>query len=482
MKKLFMLSVLVLTANVVNAQRMFGSSTSNWCGTLSMQLNPANIVDGRSILSLDAGSLNFGVDNNMASLDLYEALGSATGVGAAGRLLTFNNDKKFNVLLPVTEVRGPGFLYTLDSESAFALTTRARGFNQFTSFDQTLFRSIMDPTFNEATGYSFKSGDFNWTGHLWTEFNITYGRILYKRKKHFVKAAFTGGLMVGIGFLSVHGNNLDASYYDNDSLVARNTDIQFNSSVISKTGELGNGLDDLSLLGKNAGYGFRADIGAVYEYRPQHNDPLNYEIVKYKARGSIALTDFGRMKYGSAGSAHVTGNGSMNPRDLANSFGNYTDLSRYANSRGFTLDTGKKATKVGMPTAMVLSGDYYITGDYYVNLTWIANLVDRGKVGNSYYNQLTLTPRVDMKYFTFAIPVTYSALTKGVKAGLGMRIGWIFFGSDDMLVAVSKKQKGFNAYAGGYIPLNFKYTGYRVEGKMPEAPATRKELEGIEMY
>lgn len=482
MKKLLLLALLVSAFAGARAQRMMGVANANWGGTLGMYLNPACIVDNRAVLSLDFASLNFAVDNNLASLNLNQAFGAATGVNGTGKLLTFNGNDKFNVLLPVTELRGPGFMFSLDSMSAFAISTRLRGFNQFSSFDRTLFRTIMDPNFNEASGYSFKSGNFNWTGHMWTELNVTYGRVFYRHHKHFVKAAVTAGFMMGIGFISVHGKNLDATYYNNDSLVATNTDIRFASSVISKTGELGNGLDDVSLLGKNAGYGFRADIGGVYEYRPENFDPVDFTTNKYKVRGSIALTDLGFMRYGNAGRADITGNGSMSTGDLARNAANYTDLTKYGNARGFTLDTSRKAAKVGIPTALVLGADYYIVNDLYVNLTWIANLANRNKPGNSYYNQVTVTPRVELKYFTFAIPVTYSGMTKGFKAGMGMRLGWIYFGSDDMLLLVSKKQYGANFYVGGYIPLNFTYSGYRVEGKNPEAPATRKEMEGVPMY
>jgi hypothetical protein len=239
--------------------------------------------------------------------------------------------------------------------------------------------------------------------------------------------------------------------------VANNTDVQFASNVVDSAGELGSGLGNVSLFSNtsgNGGSGFRADIGAVYEYRPDDFDPKDNSANKYRVRASFAITDMGSVKYKSALGVRAYGNGTMSASDLAANITNFSSLKDYMNTRGFFLDTGIRVTKVGIPTAMVLGADYYVASHFYVNATWIKNVANRGKFGNSYYGQLTVTPRWDTKMFSFALPLTYSAMTKKMKAGVGLRLGGFYFGSDDILLAVSKKAYGVNFYMGAFVPLN----------------------------
>ncbi|MCF8450062.1 MAG: hypothetical protein K9G49_09360 [Taibaiella sp.] len=481
MKKLLLTTTMCAAVAVsANAQRLMGIATGNWSGTTSLALNPANLADNRARFVLDLAGLNFGIDNNLASVNLSKATGGTDGGLGGGGLLTFSNNNKFNIMMPVAEIRLPGAMYTIDHKNAVALTMRVRGFNQFNNFDKTLFQSLMDPATSAATGYNFSSSKFNWTAQMWSEINLSYGRVVYEKGKHFVKAGITLGRMNGIGFLSVNGTNLNAQFYGGDSLVANNTDIQFASSVLDSAGQLGSGLGDISLFGKGGGSGgggFRADIGAVYEYRPDDFDATNHGSNKYRVRGSLAITDLGKIKYNNAVGLRATGNGTMSAGDLAQNILNYSSLQDYMNSRGFFLDTGKQSAKVGIPTAMVLGVDYYIKGHFYVNGTWIKNVANRGKFGNSYYGQLTITPRFDTKIFSFAMPLTYSAMTKGVKAGVGIRLGGLYFGSDDMLLFVSDKAYGVNFFVGGFVPINrrnkHRKSGddNKIETAAPAAPA-----------
>jgi hypothetical protein len=459
-KVLVTTTMLALGALTADAQRLMGVATGNWSGTTSLGLNPANVADSRSRFVLDLFSLNFGVDNNLASVNLSKVTGSTgDGLGGGG-LLTFSGNNKFNIVMPVAEIRGPGAMYTIDHKNGIALTTRVRAFNQFNNFDRTLFQSIMDPASAASTGYNFTSNKFNWTAQMWSEFNLSYGRVLYEKGKHFIKAGITVGRTNGVGFVSVSGSNLDAQFYNGDSMVVTNTNVQFASSVIDSAGQLGSGFSDVSFFGKgggNGGGGFRADIGAVYEYRPDNIDVNDHSANKYRVRGSLSITDLGKIRYNNAVGVGIQGNGTMSASDMAKNFLNYSNLKDYASSRGFNVDTGKKAAKVGLPTALILGADYYIMGHFYVNGTWIKNMANRGKFGNSYYGQLTITPRFDTKVFTLALPLTYSSMTKGVKAGLGIRFGGFFIGSDDMLLFISDKAYGVNFYMGGYVPINRKY-------------------------
>jgi hypothetical protein len=121
--------------------------------------------------------------------------------------------------------------------------------------------------------------------------------------------------------------------------------------------------------------------------------------------------------------------------------------------QGFTADTSAKKAKLYLPTALIFGADYQLHARFFVNATFIGNLANRQNFGNSYYGQITLTPRYDTKRLTVALPLTYSMLANDMKIGLGARFAGFFMGSDDMMALFSNNQHGFDIYFGGYVPI-----------------------------
>jgi hypothetical protein len=468
MKKMILTTGLAVAATLTtNAQRYLGLTTSNWSGLSSVYLNPGNIADSRTKFDLDLSSFNLIIDNSLASVNLSNATSGGSDIS---KIFSFSNSAQFNVLATI-EYRGPGIMYSIDDDNTVAISTRFRAFEQFNNFDQRLFQSLMSP--GAGSDYSITSQNFNWTTHLWGEFNLSYARVLYKEKEHFIKAGITLGRASGLGYMSVKGSNLDATLDPaNHSLVANHSDIEFATNVVNNSGQLTNGVSNLlggifGGSGEGGGGGFRGDIGAVYEYRPDHADweadRYDASVNKYKVRGSIAITDIGAIKYKGSYQANVTGNGSVTDTSLAQSILAGQKFSNYMASRGFHLDTPRADTKVHLPTALVLGADYYVASHFYVNGTLITNLANRQNYGNSFYGQLSITPRWDTKIFTAAIPLTYSGMTHSIKAGLGLRLGGFFFGSDDMLLFLGGKAYGVNYYMGAFVPINKRHHKHKTE-------------------
>ncbi|MBS1772592.1 MAG: OmpA family protein [Bacteroidetes bacterium] len=174
-------------------------------------------------------------------------------------------------------------------------------------------------------------------------------------------------------------------------------------------------------------------------------------------RFSAAVTDLGSIKYTTNNrQVNFTGSGTLKGSEVADSLNNYNNIRTYLSNHGIKADSSTgNATKVYMPTSLVMSLDYHAIGGLYVNLMYIGGIGDKVRHGNSVYNQITLTPRFDVRAFSFGLPITYSMLTKGVKVGAGIRAGGFFIGSDDML-AFFGNGYGMNAYFGAYVPFNKK--------------------------
>ena len=130
------------------AQRYMGLATSNWSSTNGLYLNPANAADSRHKFTVDLFSLNFGLDNSLASIDFSQA--TKTG-GDYTDAFTFSNKDEFSIVAPMAEVRGPGFFVNIKGKHGIGLTTRVRAMNQFHNFNQNLYKLLQDSVVTDIT-------------------------------------------------------------------------------------------------------------------------------------------------------------------------------------------------------------------------------------------------------------------------------------------------------------------------------------------
>jgi outer membrane protein OmpA-like peptidoglycan-associated protein len=476
-----------------NAQRYLGISTGNYSGTNSIYLNPANLGDSRHKFTIDLFSLNFGVDNNLGTINSSNIFNGLSD--SVGSIININNNGKFSMMLPYAEVRGPGFMVNLNSKHGIGLTTRVRTFNQLQDFDQRIYKTVQGTA---GTDYFSNGNKFNYTLHTWAEIGLSYGGVVYEKQKHQIKAGATVRYLHGGGFISMKSNNLDMNYIAATNQVSvSNTDLMFATTY--KTSGSNSGLgDNIQNAMKGLGAGVGGDIGVTYEFRPKY-EKYTYEMdgkkdnfdrsqPAYMFRFSAAVTDLGGISYkNNSNNLSLTNTGSSTSFDadnLKDSVSDYNSLRQFAANKGITIKDDSNATqKVGLPTALVLGLDYNIANvkGLYANVTFIGNLADRMKVGNSLYSQVTLTPRFENRTFCVGIPVTYNFVNSSIKAGIGVRVGGFFFGSDDMLAFVSNNQYGANFYFGVGVPFNKKRVkdsdGDMVSNKKDKCPNERGVLE-----
>lgn len=467
MRKFTLTLALAATLPVVaDAQRYFGVATSNWSGTNSIYLNPANLADSRHKFTVDLFSMNVGADNSLAKFNAGDIFSGILDGNNLSKSLNFSTNDKFSILLPTAEVRGPGFMFSIGNKHGLALTTRMRGMAQFHNMNQNLYRNITDSNFN-PTNVKVQADNFNFTAHLWTEIGLSYGGVIWQKNKHQIKGGLTGRYLMGAGYASLVSRNLSASFFSAPNNQAQfnvtNTDLSYAQGGVAVEG----GNDATSNFFGNAGRGFGFDLGVVYEFRPKYQS-YRYDMDgktgindnsknQYLLRFSAAVTDLGSISYSSNNKeSKFTGNGNgLVGEEIADKIYSFDSLSRYLNQRGLALSQAATTTKVGLPTALVVGLDYHAVGGLYVNATYMANIADRLRYGNTLYSQITLTPRFDTRVFSFGLPITYSSLTKGIKAGAGIRVGGFFFGSDDMLSFFGDGY-GMNMYFGAFVPFNKK--------------------------
>lgn len=468
---LYTLVVAVFFSTTVNAQYNLGIATSNWSGLNSLYLNPANIADSRHRFAIDLVGINAGLDNNLGTINTSGGIFDLVNDGNTNNVFKYGGNNKFSLLAPYAQVRLPGVMVSINSKHSVALTTGVRGMNQFNNFDRSLYRTLTDPNYQPDKNLDLTSNMFNYTAHVWSEIGVSYAAVLVDNVRHELKLGVTLRYLGGIGYLGLRGNNLDARYNGtSDSLFVSKSDMEFASNALSTRSAVLGGLDSRNIFndffGSKDGHGFGGDIGVVYEYTPHHenhdaDDHRNKSHSsnannRYLLRFSASVMDIGSIKYGlnKNSNARVTGDGVVSGKDFSDKVSNYDEFREYAVSHGFTADTFHRDTRVYMPTRLNLGVDLHAYKRFYVNAMFVANLANRQNFGNSYYNQLTVTPRYDSRILSIGTPITYGVLSNTVKVGLGIRVTGFYIGSDDMLAFVSGNQSGANIYVGGFIPIN----------------------------
>jgi len=468
-KLVFSSAIALLCSVKAEAQYILGIATSNWSGTNALYLNPANIADSRERFIVDLGSLNAGIYNNLGTLNNKGGIIGAISNGNTQNIFNYSNNNSFSLIAPYAEIHGPGCMISINHKHSIAITTGLRGMNQFDHFDQSLYRIINDSANVPSGNVDLLSQKFNYTAQVWAQVGATYAGVLYEKGHHQLKAGVTLRYLDGLGYIGLKGNNLDAHYRNgNDSVFVANSDIEFASNILSTRGAVLSGVSNHSYLSDflNAkhGNGIGGDIGLVYDYVQDTSDGLydkdgrtdvDRTKNRYKLRLSAAVRDLGSIKYKSSGNSNftVTGNGYITGKGLSDSVTNYQNFRTYAIRHGFTADTSHQDTKVHQPTALVLGADYNIYKKYYVNVTYVGNLVNRQEFGTSYYNQLTVTPRMDSRYLSVGLPMSYNSLAHNFMLGAGLRYRGFFIGSEDMLALALRRQYGFNFYVGGFVPI-----------------------------
>ena len=211
------------------------------------------------------------------------------------------------------------------------------------------------------------------------------------------------------------------------------------------------GINIDSIKGKDftkfKGTGFGADIGFVYEYRPNTNSHRS----KFKV--GLSFLDIGSIKY--TPDASKTGSYTIHvlpgQKFYPNNLPSISDVKSYLDTRTyFTNNSGSGAAsyKAPLPSSILANVDYNILRGFYVGLSGQLNIAKKdGNYGSFYYNSITLTPRYEGRSFGLYIPINYNTLTN-MNAGVSLRFGPVFIGSGSILTAMFDKSKQVDFHFG----------------------------------
>ena len=473
-----------LVAISTQAQRYYGIANSNYSGINGLYINPGNIADNRLAADIQLLSFNGAVNQNYGYIESFKNLTNAVKDGTDINFI--KNSNTDNVGMNVLgELRGPSFMFQIDKKQAIGFLSRGRVVGSGRGLNTNLFTLINDgiKDVKLANGSSFNSGKVNTTINAFSEIGIVYGRELMNNGSNYLKAGITVKRYNGIEFSSIRFKDFNIKLIDTST-----SKVEFNGSIeASKSFNNSEGFDNITsnnilFGGKGGGFGF--DIGAVYEYRD--GDPVSTERYenKYKFKLGFSIQDVGSMKYKASTNnenylINTNGPKIANRVDTANI--EFDDVTTYFRTiPGVTATKDNGATTVKAPTTITLFGDYRFTKRVYVNALFTAGVVGDRAAANQTAFQAIVTPRYESKFIDAGLPISYNALSKDVKVGIGLRLGLLFVGSDDILSSVIGigKLTGSNVYAG--LRVGFPYKKAKEEEvkehAIPEPVVIKKEV------
>jgi hypothetical protein len=474
MKKNFLLLfVTAFSLTSVHAQDYPGYRSGNYTGVNGVFFNPANIADSRYKFDFNLFSVSTGVGNDQASFSLKN-LDNTFDTDSAGNQIFGSNAGKSSGIVSA-DFHGPSLMFNTGRKMAFAITTRARVMANVTDMDGKLINKLTDDFSNDPTlPYTISSMEnMRFNVNAWSEYGLSIARVISDKDKHFFKAGVTLKYIAGAANAYINLGNFSGTL--NQDLIRRDGYLNNTSGRIA-TGFGGIRISDFEpeQLTDKESSGFGADIGFVYEFRPD-SDKFRKEdgswkrnMNKYKFKIGVSLLDLGRIKYekdmqrSGAYNIDITGSERLYFNELNNV--DIDDYKTYFNSRPqyFTPDNSnaESSYRVSLPSTLQIDVDYHLHRGWYVSLGSQLSLVNSSSniYNNNYFNSFTLTPRYEGKGIGLYVPINYSSLTN-FNAGIALRFGPLFLGSGSIISAALGDSKQADVF------LGLRFGGLFKEGK-----------------
>lgn len=454
-------SLLLLRAK---GQPFAGYQSGNYTGVNGVFFNPANIADNRYQWDINIAAVNGFTGFSSPGLHFGDIVHGLTADTLKEALLRGNAKMS---TIAYGDVLGPSFMIGLGPRTAFAFTTRTRVFSNTKDINGDLFNSVF-----EASGPHIASpigviADYPSFVHTtgWTEFGLSIARVFTKQgNPNFFKGGITLKYLAGTADASLTMNNLNAVLADQGG-AAYFVGPSSGSMTFQATAGANFSKYQLNDIFKFSGNGFGGDIGFVYEWRPK----VDYSIYendrfanKYKLKIGLALLDFGRISF--SRSSNVSGNYSMNipagqQYDLRKMQG--SSISEFRNvmdaSPEFFTPGQPPANSysINLPATVQAGADWLLKKGFGLNVGARVNINPAREDGLYEFNTYWLTPRWENSHYGVELPVSYHDMT-GFNAGIGFRVGPLFFGSGSVLSSLFMKSKQVDFYAGLHIGILYK--------------------------
>lgn len=430
---------------MLRAQSYEGLLTDNYNGVHGVLSNPANIADSRLKLDINLMGVSAFFGNNYLSATLGDAFNDIDKTFDDAKTTPKSN----NFIAANLDILGPSAMLSLSEKHSVALYTRARIFANVDDIDGSTIDK--EGGFDENEDFSINEGDLSGELNLWTEIGAAYARVLMDKDEHFLKGGLTLKYLSGIHHAYLNGSEVTVDYNAATEEVATNGTLTHGYDVGGD-----DSLGDAFNFGQSTGLG--ADIGFVYEWRPDYEDQKlvdlngnkisNRGINKYKLKFGASITDIGSIN---------NKGGEQQTYDLnkVQSIDNFEgdDLEDALKNNFDVIGGLQESSKTGLPTALHANVDWNIYSKFYLNLNSDISLRGENKLNTHHIqNQVSLTPRLETAWLSIYSPISLMREI-GFRWGAGLRAGPFYLGSGSVLTSILGQTKSLDIYAGLKVPI-----------------------------
>lgn len=449
----------VVSFSAAKAQEMSGFRTDNYNGVNGGFFNPANL--GNSPFKLDINI--FGINASSANQHIKLKLATITDAGDSNSLTTIIGDKPNNMLTNVA-LHLPSVAYRINENTSLALLTRMRVINNIQELDGKLISAISNSDVQlpyTLTGNTNMRVNVN----MFAEIGLSGSHVVYNEGNHFIKVGATLKYLAGV-----------QNYYLQLNKISGTIDTTVGGDVVLRnaSGNLAIGGGGMDFEGEDIqfevnGSGFGADLGAVYEYRPES---LKGESIPYLFKANMAILDLGSIKYTSVSNTYSYGiNIPAGQQFELNKFddksGSEINDVLDANPQYFTRGSGISGSqyRVSLPRTIQFGGDFRATKNVFIaaNVQLAMNNNETKAYNPTAMNSFMITPRYESTLLAAYLPISYNNFSK-LNMGIGFRAGPLYAGSSSMLSRAFGNSKQIDFYFGFRVGFKTKQKKENKEG------------------
>lgn len=434
----------VLFAAVVSAQERFGIAHSNFGGADAAYLNPARYAGQWPYADIRVMGVDAFAWNSLVSWsDRQRPLLGEVRDGIAGNS-TGNVVRRGSIYagshrgVVRSTVLGPAFSLAL-GRGTIAAGVRSRVHTSVSGVTEELANIIFEGIgYAPQFGKRYQLGGLRVLGAAWTETSLSYAHIIQAEGFGMLSAGASLKYNIGHTAGAFQISDLDFTVLDTAQLEIHNVSASYG----------------IAAPRFSSGSGFGADIGMVYErtmdecdgYRP-HQGSAGCTPMRYRYRVGVSLIDLGGIRYKSAEAGSID-SGSLSIADHAElPIQSVEDLdSLLATSTRWTNDA---RFSIGLPTALAIQYDQRIADNTYVALAAVQQLSGKNTMRLRRNNAISITPRFEMRYVEFALPVVFHEYDVARPSiGAMLRFNGLVIGSDHVMPFVGRADVyGLDFYA-----------------------------------
>ncbi len=409
------------------SQAFHGYGSSNYAGLQNVIFNPALISTVPHDMDFNILSFHTTLGTDFTQFTFRDGLAFREGLNFRNFKKNPKNDNQF---YRIVDILGPSFLYRLNNQESFSITSRIRGLYNVNNINGEILEGINEG-FPDEEEIEAEINDLSVAVHVWGEVGLTYG-FSFDHVNYTFTAATTVKRLEGVGGLFANAESITGSYNPRGRRITSE-----GALTLSTTENFDN--TDIKFKPNAGGFGF--DLGFVFE-----TEYLEFLYGK-KFRLGLSVHDIGSITYSNTTSITYD----LDKRVPVSIFEEQSLTA--ALNRNYDKSKEISSVKIVLPTSLRLFMDLQYSEKFFIGLETSTSLTSKNSpFRNRVFNYYTLNPRFEKKWISVYSPITFQQHT-GLTWGLGLRLGIIVLGSEALMSNIIASSKVTDIYAGIRIPV-----------------------------